>query len=86
MAFVDLNGFESGIQFQDEPVEIIQGNVEFRVAMVTAGMLVDGLLRRLQADGLAHPQNMIGYHLCHAFRCRHHVRGALRLLGKNEIQ
>lgn len=90
---VGLNGFKCRIQFQDELVEITEGNVEIRVTMVVAGfretgMLIDCLLRRVQADSLTHSQNVIGYHVGHAFSCRHLIRRAHRLLGlpKTEIQ
>ncbi len=77
----DPNGFKCRIQFQDELVEITQGNVEITVTMVIAGfrvtgMLIDCLLRRVQADSLTHSQNVIGYHMGHAFSCRHLIKRA----------
>jgi len=81
---VDLDGFECGIQFQDQPVEVVQGDIEVVVPAVAAGLRETGMLMerrllhpRLQADGLAHSQDVAGYHLGHASGCRHHVRRAL---------
>lgn len=61
---------------------MIQGNVKFRVARLTArchetGMLIDCLLGLVQADSLTNPQNVVWNHaMGHAFNCRHHVRRA----------
>lgn len=73
--FVDLDGFERRVQLQDELVEIIQGDFQIVIAAVGGGLglLLDGVLGWIQADGLAHSQNMIRYH---ALNCRHHVRAA----------
>ena len=81
-AFVELNGLECGIQLHYEPVEIIQGDVELVVAVVVAGlheggMLTGHVLFRVQADRLAHSEDVVGHHLGHAFGCRHHVRSSV---------
>lgn len=77
--FVARDGFKRRIQFQDELVEILQGDVELVVLMVTAGvrearMLAGCPLRRVHVDSLTHSQDMIGYHVGHAFGCRNHDR------------
>lgn len=52
-AFVHLNEFKGGIQFQDDPVEIVQSDVEIVFAAVV--VLAARLWRGFHSNGLAHP-------------------------------
>lgn len=81
---VNLNRFKRGIQFQNELVKIVQGDIEIMVSLVTTGVWTDGLMRLLQVNSLSHPQNVIGHHVRHAVCCRHHVMQADGLLQWKE--
>ena len=71
---VQENGFKCGIQFQDDAVEVLQGDVEI---VVSAVAMATGRLRSgTQSNRLAHSQNVVGHHVGHAFSCKHHVSRA----------
>lgn len=74
---VDFDGFKCRIQFQDELVELFQGRVKFGLI----GTLINCVLCWIQVDGLTHSENVTGYHVGHAFSCRHHVRRARSASG-----